>query len=95
MHYSQVSLTDLKTYEDCDKAIESIESDHTNVIGGFKAWNSGYKIYYLESAKKKIKAIENRQERIYLQNIKNSFKEFQKSNPDISWEQYYEEEMYC
>lgn len=95
MHYSNVKLIDLKTYEDCDKAMESIENDYQNIQGGFQAWNSGYESDLLIGAEKKIKAIQARQERIYLKGIKESYKEFKKKNPEISWETYYEEELYC
>lgn len=95
MHYSNVILSELKTYESCDEMIEKIETDYQNVIGGFKAFNSGYQIFYLKGAVNKIEAIRKKQEKIFIRDLKVMFKEFQKKHPDVSWDEYYEKELYC
>lgn len=97
MHYSNISLTSLKTYEDCDKAIESIENDHRNVVGGLIAWCSGYETTLLKGAQNKIKAIEKRQSRLFEKEIKEEYKAMLKRDPNcgITWDQYYDSEMYC
>lgn len=95
MLYSNVMLSNLKTYEDCDKAIDLIESDYHNVIGGFKAWNSGKQTFLLKSAEVKINAIKNKQERLFINGLKDSYKVFAKTNPNVSWEEYYDNELYA
>lgn len=95
MKYNRVSIYDLKTCEDCDNAIESIERDYENCHGGFRMWNSGLEIDLLEGAKKKIAAINRRNDKLFLKMIKDSYKEYAKNNPDVTWETYYEDELYC
>lgn len=65
MKYSNVKLRDLETFEDHMDAIEAIKNDYLNVVGGLKAWLSGYETHLLEGAKKKIKAIEDRCWRLF------------------------------
>lgn len=62
MKASQVKLADLKTYDDCQDAIDNIENDYLNVVGGIKAWVSGNQTYLTEAAKNKIAAIERKAE---------------------------------
>lgn len=88
-------LSNLKTYEDCDKAIDSIESDYLNIIGGFKAWNAGKQTYLLKGAENKIQAIKNKQERLFINGLKESYKEYVKRNPNVSWNEYYDNELYA
>lgn len=57
---SQVRVQSFQTSSDCWKAVELIESDSRNVVGGAKAWNSGKQIYFTEAAKSKIAALEAR-----------------------------------
>ncbi len=95
MKYTDVQLANLKTYEDCDKAIDSIENDYHNVIGGFKAWNSGKQTYLLKGAETKIQAIKNKQERLHINDLKKSYEVFKKTNPAVSWEEYYDNELYA
>lgn len=97
MHYTMISLTSLKTYEDCDRAIQSIENDHRNVIGGSRSWFSGYATELLKGAEKKIQAIEKRQSRLFEKEVKEEYKKMIKRDPDcgITWDQYWNDEMYC
>lgn len=50
----------LKTFSECSKAIEAIEMNPKNVIGGSDAFFSGKRTYLTKSAELKIEAI-NRQ----------------------------------
>lgn len=60
MKAASVRLASLKTFNDCLEAIESIENDYQNVLGGLKAWNSGRETTLTREAQKKIKAIETK-----------------------------------
>ncbi|HCE4999455.1 TPA: hypothetical protein NGW16_004191 [Vibrio parahaemolyticus] len=95
MLYSNVLLSNLKTYDECDKAIDSIESDYHNVVGGFKSWNSGKQTFLLKGAETKIKAIKNKQDRLFINGLKKSYEEYAKTNPNVSWEEYYDNELYA
>jgi len=96
MHYSNISIVDLKTMEACDKAIDSIGSDHRNISGGFSAWNSGYSTSLLCGAEKKIEAIKRKSDRLFNKWIKDQYKIYVKENGNgISFEEYEEKEMYC
>jgi len=65
MKYTNVMLRDLETFEDHDEAIQSIENDYHNVVGGMDAWLSGHETYLLEGAKKKIESIRARMDRLF------------------------------
>ncbi len=65
MKASTVSLKDLLTYEDHQDAIDAIERDPKNTIGGMKAWKSGYATYLTKTAINKIEAIEARCDRLH------------------------------
>lgn len=65
MKYTNVMLRDLVTFEDHEEAIEAIENDYHNVIGGIDAWISGRETFLLEGAKKKIEAIKARMDRLF------------------------------
>lgn len=56
MKASSVLLRDLKTSTDCLEAIESIEMDYRNVIGGRKAFYSGYQTYLGNMGNLRIKS---------------------------------------
>jgi len=60
MKYQDVKISKLKSWSDCYEAIQAIENDWRNILGGWSAWNSGYRTYLLRAAEKKIKLIENR-----------------------------------
>ena len=64
MKYNEVRLTNLKTWEECDAAVEAIENDYVNIQGGLKAWDSGYQTHLLPSAQKKIDAINRKGDRL-------------------------------
>jgi len=96
MHYSNISIVDLKTMEACDKAIALIENDHRNILGGLCAWNSGYSTDLLSGATKKIEAIQRKHDRLFNKWIKDQYKIYVKENGNvISFEEYEEKEMYC
>ncbi|USD64509.1 recombinase family protein [Vibrio sp. SCSIO 43136] len=63
MKYSTVRLSDYDSYEECHEAIEAIENDPSNIVGGSKAFYSGYETTLLKGAQDKIKALERRAER--------------------------------
>lgn len=46
-------------------AIDSIENDYSNTVGGYKAWTSGYTTYLTKTAEKKIEAINERFDRLF------------------------------
>ena len=75
MYYTKASLKELKSYEDCDDMVEKIESDYHNVLGGLRSFNSGYQIFFLKGAIKKIEAIRKKQEIIFIRDLKVMFKE--------------------
>ena len=65
MHHSAVDIKSLTTYQDIADVIELIERDCNNVVGGFAAWNSGRETELTQSAKRTIKALERKQDKIY------------------------------
>ena len=96
MKFSRVVIADLKTMEECDQAVESIENDYKNIYGGISAWNSGYNTYLLEGAKKKIEAIQRKNDRLWNKMIKDEYKLYVKAtDKPVSFEVYDENEMYC
>ena len=50
-------LSELKTFDDCIKAIDMIEMDYVNTVGGYKAFFSGCNTTLTKSAINKISAI--------------------------------------
>lgn len=58
MKASEIKVSLLKDYIECAEAIELIENDYHNVVGGIKAWLSGWQTDLTPAAKKKIAAIE-------------------------------------
>lgn len=65
MKYTDIRLSDLRTYEDHQDAISSIESNFKNYIGGIGRWNSGLETVLLNGAKKKIASIQAREDRLF------------------------------
>ena len=63
MKASNISVSQLASYEACYYAIEAIEADWLNILGGLRAWNSGYTTYLTKAAEKKIAAIKARMEK--------------------------------
>ena len=59
-YYTKVKLSDLKTLTKCRDAIERIEGECENVVGGMKAWMSGCRTELKTGAKNKIAAIERK-----------------------------------
>jgi len=57
MKHSSIKLADLKTTNDCDIAIEQIERDFQNIVGGYRSWISGRETFLTRAAQKKIDAI--------------------------------------
>lgn len=96
MKYSRIAIVDLKTIDQCQEAIQSIESDYLNCEGGISAWNSGRTTYLLTGATKKIEAIKRKDDRLYLAMIKAEYKRYVKGTSEpVSFEVYEENEMYC
>ena len=60
MIYSSIKLRDLVTHSDCMEAIEDIQSDSRNSIGGHAAWHSGRQTFLLSAAERKIALIESK-----------------------------------
>jgi hypothetical protein len=55
-----VSVRELRTVDQCIRAIDRIESDPANTVGGAKAFYSGRTTELTITAKKKIEAIERK-----------------------------------
>lgn len=60
MKHSSIKLSNLKTTNDCDVAIEQIEHDFQNIVGGYRAWISGRETFLTKAAQKKIDAINSK-----------------------------------
>ncbi len=97
MKYTRIAIVDLKTVEQCHHAINSIENDYQNIVGGIVAWNSGYATDLLSGATKKIEAIQRKSDKLFDKWVKVRFAEYKKQNPSekITFEEYEEKEMYC
>jgi hypothetical protein len=63
MNASKIRLSDLESYDDCEAAMEAIEKDHGNYYGDLKHWFSGHVTILKEGPKKKIAAIQRKQDR--------------------------------
>lgn len=63
MIHSDIKLSKLNTYTDCSDALDAMEQDYRNFVGGFKAFNSGYKVYFLAAAEKKREAIKKKMQK--------------------------------
>lgn len=57
---TDILISSLESYIDCEEAIERIRMDYTNTVGGHKAFFSGWQTELTEKAKRKIAAIERR-----------------------------------
>lgn len=57
MKASSVKLKDLTTWNECDEAIEAIQFDPNNIVGGLSAYYSGYQTHVTKEAERKIAAI--------------------------------------
>lgn len=66
MKASDVKVSDLKDFNACIKAIELIEMDFVNTVGGQKAFFSGYGTEFTASAIKKIAAINAKIDKMFL-----------------------------
>ena len=64
MKANQIKLKHLITYADCREAVESIENDPRNILGGLSAWNSGRETFLKSEAKRKIALIESKAKRL-------------------------------
>lgn len=95
MKFSRVVIADLKTMEECDNMVESIENDYLNCAGGISAWTSGYQTYLLTGAENKIEAIKRKNDRLWTKMIKAEYKKYLKENDFITFEEYEERELYC
>ncbi len=56
-------LSALNTYDECEDAIHAIENEPANIVGGLKAWCSGYTTELKQGAKNKIAAIQAKLDR--------------------------------
>lgn len=65
MKASKVRLSMLETFTDHETAIQQIEGDPQNTVGGIKAWNSGRETFLTEGATKKIELIRQRQDKLF------------------------------
>ncbi len=65
MKYTNVRLSDLNSFDECEEAISEIQNDYLNVVGGVDAWCSGWDTELLEGAKKKIEKIKARRDRLF------------------------------
>jgi len=57
MKASSIKINEIETASEAYDIIEEIENDYLNVVGGMKAWDSGYETYLTKSAENKIAAI--------------------------------------
>ena len=65
MKASKINMIDLKTHNDCIKAIEHIENDPINIVGGLNQWMSDNPSVLTEGAARKITRIERRITRLF------------------------------
>ena len=65
MKHSDVKLKDLVDGVDMMQAIDMIEKDARNIIGGHAAWASGRQTYMSVAAQKKIDAINRKFDKLY------------------------------
>ncbi len=63
MEENIIKLSDLESFDDCEAAIVAIERDPLNYYGNLKHWYSGYVTILKEGPKKKIAAIQRKQNR--------------------------------
>lgn len=94
MRFSNVAVADLKTIEDCDTAVSRIENDYNNYQGGLRAWNSGYEVHPLAGAKKKLEAIQRKNDAIWARMIKADYKQHLKTEEFCTFK-HYEEHFVC
>lgn len=59
---ASIDLKTLKSFDDCERAINSIKNDPNNIVGGLKAYNSGARVTFKTAAANKMKAIEKLQD---------------------------------
>lgn len=64
MLYSDIRLNSLNTITKLVDAIESLQNEPRNVVGGLKQWNSGYATELLLSAQRKLDAMEKKLEKL-------------------------------
>lgn len=68
MRADKVVVATLSTWEELDAAEQAIRDDYLNVVGGMRAWNSGYNTELTPIAKRKIAAIRAKQEKLWKAN---------------------------
>ena len=59
---ANIVVKNLTSYEACEKALQDIENHWSSVVGGQKAFFSGYRTELTVAAKAKMKAIEKHQD---------------------------------
>ena len=64
MKAENVVVAKLATWTECQKAIDSIENDFNNIVGGRESFFSGYETKLKATAQNKIAAIERKQEKL-------------------------------
>jgi hypothetical protein len=62
MRAALVVVRELETVIECLDAIEAIEQDHVNTVGGINAFYSGRETFLTAGAQRKIEAIRRRLE---------------------------------
>ena len=60
MKAALINTRDLTTYEECDRAIDSVKTDWRNVVGGIDAWNSGRETILTTTAQRKIDSLQRK-----------------------------------
>ncbi len=64
VRHSALVLADLATYSACADAIEGMLMHPDNIVGGKKAFSSGYRTYLTSTAQKKHDAIKRKMTRL-------------------------------
>jgi hypothetical protein len=64
MKAENVVVANLVTWTECQRAIDSIENDYNNVVGGRESFFSGYETKLKVAAENKIAAIKRKQEKL-------------------------------
>jgi hypothetical protein len=64
MKANHVLIAALHTYEQMAAAIQLIEDDYQNVLGGLRAWTSGHETHLTVAAEKKIASIRRKMENL-------------------------------
>ena len=64
MRAVDVRISNLNTCQELYDMIQSVEGDYRNVVGGGRAWDSGYTTELTKTAAKKVSQLSNKLDRL-------------------------------